>query len=159
MKKDDLQIQKSQIRSFDRKLDQLREAAISFPRPNTGWIRFIRSLLAMTTTQLAKKLGIAQASLTNLEQNEVEDKITLASLRKAADALNCDLVYALCPREPIGDQIKNQATIAARNIINASEKHMSLEAQETSRSSQQQAIDELADELASELKSTIWNHE
>ena len=40
------------------KLNQLSTLPPSFSRPKEGWIRTVRKALSMTTTQLAKKLGI-----------------------------------------------------------------------------------------------------
>ena len=34
----------------------------------------------------------------SFEQAEADDRITLASLRRTADAMGCELVYALVPR-------------------------------------------------------------
>jgi hypothetical protein len=39
--------------------------------------------------------------VTRLEQSEASDRIRLDTLRRAADALGCDLVYLLVPRRPL----------------------------------------------------------
>ena len=52
----------------------------------------------MTVRDLGRRLGIASSSVTRLEQREREGAITLAALRKAAAALDCELVYAVVPR-------------------------------------------------------------
>jgi predicted DNA-binding mobile mystery protein A len=70
------------------------------PRPNLGWAKAIRQSLGMTASSFAKRLGMTQAGVSKLEKAEIEDKITLASLRKLAGALDCELHYALVPRAP-----------------------------------------------------------
>jgi DNA-binding transcriptional regulator YiaG len=47
-------------RSLDKKINVLKNI-VTFDIPEQGWIRTIRETLGMTTTQLAKKLGMSQA--------------------------------------------------------------------------------------------------
>ncbi len=68
------------------------------PPPRDGWIATLRAALDMTVRQLAARLGVSPSSVARLEQRERGDAITLGALRRAADALGCDLVYAVVPR-------------------------------------------------------------
>jgi predicted DNA-binding mobile mystery protein A len=63
----------------------------------------------MSTTELAARMGLAQSSVVALEQSEAHDSIRLDSLRRAAEALDCDLVYALVPRASLNDIVTAQA--------------------------------------------------
>ncbi|MGI8508149.1 MAG: mobile mystery protein A [Gemmatimonadaceae bacterium] len=72
---------------------------IAAPPPN-GWIAAIREALDMTIRQFATRLGIAPSNAIRLEQRERDSTISLGALRRAADALDCDLVYAIVPRHP-----------------------------------------------------------
>ncbi|VAX03953.1 hypothetical protein MNBD_GAMMA20-319, partial [hydrothermal vent metagenome] len=85
-------------RQLDKRLNLLRDSE-SFVRPSRGWIKAIREALGMTTTQLAKRLGVVQSRTVAIEQAEAKGSITLNSLEKAANALDCRLVYALVPRK------------------------------------------------------------
>lgn len=87
------------------------------PRPPTGWIQAIRSALGMTTRQLAARLGISQSTLATLEKSEAEDRITLQSLRKVADALDCDLQYVLVPRSPLKKRVEERAEAIALHRV------------------------------------------
>ena len=58
-------------------------------------IRKKRIELGLSTTQLAHRLGVVQSTVVRLEGSEERGAITLGSLRKAADALNCELNYRL----------------------------------------------------------------
>ena len=51
----------------------------------------------LSTTQLAHRLGVQQSTVVRLEQSEKRGAVTLNSLRKAAEALGCELVYAFVP--------------------------------------------------------------
>ena len=72
-------------------------------------MRAIRDALGMTTKQFAQRLGVSQPRVVALEQGEAEDAITLASLRRAADALDCALVYAFVPNRPFVEMLRAQA--------------------------------------------------
>ena len=68
--------------------------------PVKGWIKAIRDSLGMTAAQLANRMGISQSTLTAMEKAEARGAIQLSSLRRAAEAMNCTLVYALVPNDP-----------------------------------------------------------
>ncbi len=86
-------------------------------RPASGWIQAIRSALGMTTRQLAERVGVSQSTLATLEKSEADDRITLRSLRKAADALDCDLQYVLVPRAPLSNRVEKRAEAIARDRV------------------------------------------
>jgi predicted DNA-binding mobile mystery protein A len=74
------------------------QAASTVPRPRDGWVSSIREALGMSVRQFAARLDIDPSGVVRLEKREAEESISLGSLRRAADALDCDLVYALVPR-------------------------------------------------------------
>ena len=73
-------------------------AARSFPRPEKGWIRAMREAAGVSTGELGRKLGTSRQLPLQFEKAEADDSITLKSLRRVGEALNCELVYALVPR-------------------------------------------------------------
>lgn len=92
-----MDIQKLRITHVERNLSH-----VSVPiRPANGWIQAIRTSLGMTSRQLAARIECSQSTLAALEKSEAEDRITLQSLRKVADALDCDLQYVLVPRSSL----------------------------------------------------------
>lgn len=80
-----------------------------FARPQYGWIRAIRNSLGMSAAQLARRLGVSQPRVTALEQGEVKGRLTLQTLEKTAEALNCTLVYALVPNQSLEKMVKDRA--------------------------------------------------
>jgi len=68
-------------------------------QPQRGWIRAIRDALGVSGPQLAFRLGVSKQRISALEKAEIEGGASLNSIRQAADALDCDLVYALVPRD------------------------------------------------------------
>ena len=111
-------------------------------RPSKGWLRTVREALNMPQRELARRLNISQPSVQALERREVSGAITMESLERAADALGCDLVYALIPRRPLEETLREQAEKVARTHWAAVEHTMALEDQ--SVTSSQSVIEELA---------------
>jgi predicted DNA-binding mobile mystery protein A len=93
---------------LDRRFAALRKTS-DFTRPPRGWIKAIREALGMSTTQLAKRLRVAQTRVSQLEKAEIESAIGLQTLKQAAEALDCTLVYALVPNKPLEEMVRDRA--------------------------------------------------
>jgi predicted DNA-binding mobile mystery protein A len=79
-------------------------------------------------------LGTSRQLPLQLEKGEAEDLITLKSLRAAANALDCDLVYALVPRaDSMQELIENRARAEAKKHVFGVEHSMALENQAVGR--------------------------
>lgn len=94
--------------SLDERFRELGPVSRYTP-PVRGWIKAVREALGMTTAQLATRLGIKQPTLVAIEQSEAKGSIELATLRRVAEALDCTLVYALVPRQPLDATIRERA--------------------------------------------------
>ena len=99
------------------------------PRPPAGWLRAIREALGMTSGVLAERLGVTASGARKLEQAEAVDAITLGTLRRVAEALECDLQYALVPRRPLREMRWQQALLLAQQWQQRASRTMALEAQ------------------------------
>ena len=64
-----------------------------------GWLRAIRQAAGFSVDEVARRLGVSRREIFRLEKAEKESRIQLGSLRQAAGALDCELVYALAPRK------------------------------------------------------------
>jgi predicted DNA-binding mobile mystery protein A len=105
-------------------------AAKDTPRPRKGWIRAIREATGITVRDLAGRLQRAPSVAAHLEGSEAEYRITLGSLRDAADALGCQLVYALIPKSGnIQELAEARARSKADENVRAVEHSMALEDQ------------------------------
>lgn len=116
-----------------------------FVIPQGGWIKSIRQALGMTQAELATILGVNQKSVHQLESSEVLRKIQLDSLERAAEALDCELVYALLPRKTLQSRYEAQAQKLAREQIANVESNMILEDQGVNFSKSE--VDELTQKL------------
>lgn len=75
-----------------------REANLKYGRPIQGWIKTIRCALKMTVQQLADRLGLTRRTVRGFETSEIKDMITLGTLKKVANAMECELIYAFVPK-------------------------------------------------------------
>ncbi len=115
-----------QLQQMDALLKTWKATQLSV-RPKSGWVRAIRESLGMSAAAFARRLGMTPAGVRKLESAEASDAITLASLRKLAQALDCELQYALVPRTSLVQQVKNQAETVARERLRPIAHSMALE--------------------------------
>lgn len=121
------------LKQLDRSMEPFQTAQ-KVPRPSKGWIRTIRQVLGVSSGELARRLGTSRQLPLQLEKGEAEDRITLKSLRAVANALDCDLVYALVPRAgSMQELIENRARAEAKKQVLGVEHSMALEDQAVGR--------------------------
>lgn len=131
--------------------------ADSLARPPRGWIKAIREALGMTTAQLAQRLGISQPSAVGLEKAEAAKAITLATLERAARALDCTLVYALVPRKPLDTLVRERARAAARERLRTISHSMTLENQRVREEDEAVQLERLVQKLIDGPGSALWH--
>ena len=102
-------------KNLDRRLAPLRAEPLI--APPSGWIKAIREALGMTAEQLARRMGVVQSRVSTLEKAERTGTPSLKTLREAAEAMNCTLVYAIVPTSTLDDIIRDQA--ARRPALNS----------------------------------------
>jgi predicted DNA-binding mobile mystery protein A len=143
-------------RQLDDALQSLKASTFSTP-PRGGWLRAIRDALGLTTRQFAARVGLAQATVVQSEQSEAAGTISLAQLRRLADALDCELRYVLVPRTPLAERIDAQAERKAREQVASVAHTMALEAQSTGNDFQEQQVAIVKDELLRGRRSKLWD--
>jgi predicted DNA-binding mobile mystery protein A len=133
---------------LDKRFAKLKPLVNEEARPPRGWIRAIREAIGMTTAQLAKRLGVHQPRISELERGEATGNITVKSLDRAAEALGCRLVYVFVPKEPLTDTMRKRASAVAERQLAAVEHTMRLEAQGVNDTEQhKQAHQRLVEQL------------
>ena len=132
---------------IDERLKDLAPAARYTP-PVKGWIRAIREALGMTAEQLARRLGVKQPSVIQMEQSEAKGSIELATLRRVADALDCTLIYAFVPKKPLEETVRARARNFIRRRRAPVEHSMLLEDQKVQGTSEEARLDEVLRETS-----------
>jgi len=148
--------QKSALDHLDASLSRyaaLRDA----PPPRKGWIKAVREALGMSGQQLGKRLGVSRMRVAAMEQAEVKGATTLKSLRRAAEALDCVLVYALVPRTSLKDTLQQQARRKARQDMARASRTMALEDQALARDEDAKVVETAAAELLDKMPKTFWD--
>ena len=144
-----------QIHQMDDLLMAWRSAPLS-ARPGSGWARSIRESLGMSATALARRLGMSVAGVRKLETAEESGAITLASLRKLAQGLDCELKYALVTRTSLKQQVRNQAERIAHERLQSISHSMAMEDQPVSDSANQLQIEATITELLAGSRRQLW---
>lgn len=142
-------------RQLDATLDRWRDAELP-ARPPSGWIKAIREALGMPAAYLAKRLGVVPSSVTRLETSEADDTISLGSLRRAAEALGCELQYAMVPKQSLSQTLEKQAEKVARERMQSVAHTMALEEQATSSDTVKTQEKELAEGLLNGSRRELW---
>ncbi len=144
---------KKQMRRFyQKKFNTIKHYIIE--NPSQGWVKTIREIFGMTTTQFAKKIGVKQPRIINIEKNEKNTKIS--TMENIAEALNCDFVYAFIPRENIDNILYAQAKKKAEKIINKVNQNMRLENQLADNN---ELLDDLIKDLLNNNIARLWDDE
>ena len=147
---------KEAIRHLDHRFAALRPLLKS-QRPPKGWVRAIRDALGMTSAQLARRIGVSQPRVVELEQSEVSGSITLHSLQRAAEALGCRVVYALVPDEPLEKTVRERAEHVAGLRAATIEHTMRLENQAVNdKTAARKLREQLAEDL-SRRPARLWD--
>lgn len=117
---------------LDKKLEALRPLD-RFAMPPKGWIRAIRDAIGMTGAQLGKRVGNSPQGIVGLERSEAAGTIQLNTLRRAAEAMECVLVYAIVPKTSLADMVNRRAREIARRALQRVSHSMALEDQQVDR--------------------------
>lgn len=126
-------------------------------RPSKGWVRTLRQAFGMTAQQLAKRSGVHRMRIVQLEKGEANDAVTLRSLRSIARHMNCDLVYALVPRNSIQATLEHQAMKIAQKRVRQVAHSMALENQALSQKQIKGQIKDLTKNLLTGNPKHLWD--
>ena len=141
-------------RQLDQRLDQIRGVTRLLEAPEGGWVAALRAAYAMSQKDLARRIGVSQQAVSQLERREADGSVTLHALEQAAEALGGQLVYAIVPIRSIDALIEARALHLARQLMTSVRHTMRLEDQEPSSD-----LDDRTRALARELKASpeqLW---
>jgi predicted DNA-binding mobile mystery protein A len=118
-------------RGLDQRVLSLKSTAANAQRPARGWLRAVREAIGLKQETVAQKIGVTRPSYRDLEASEARGSIRLSSLIRAADAMDCEVVYFLVPRDAVA---KTSEELALRHDpemkhLHATEHSMALEGQ------------------------------
>lgn len=144
-------------------LDQLDVTLARFaslrdlPPPKKGWIRAIRDALGMSGRQLGQRMGVSKMWAGDMERLEATGATTLKTLRRAAEAMDCALVYALVPKTTLKETMLKQARRKVRQDMARASHSMALEDQALTNDEAAKATETAAADLLNKLPKTFWD--
>jgi predicted DNA-binding mobile mystery protein A len=83
------------LSQLDRNLTEARHLP---PRPSGGWLASVREALGISLAEIGRRMRVPRQNVQKFERAEADDRITLGTLRRSADAMGCNLIYALVPK-------------------------------------------------------------
>ena len=140
-----------QIRALDKKTSDLKSVKNIVPQ-SSGWIKTVREAIGMTVSQLAARLGVTQPRITKMESNE--DNLKLSTMKKAAEAMNCEFVYYFKPKTTFQNLVDEQAQKKAAEVLKTVNVNMALENQEIA---EDEAVKDFASDLINTKIKQIWD--
>lgn len=147
------------IKQLDQVLKDWQTVAKKYGRrPKTGWVKAIRTALSMSAEQLANRLGLSRARITQLEHAEINDAVTLRTLKETAEALGCELVYAIVPKNnsSLENIIKTRAKLMAKERVARVAHTMLLENQAVNKDVLNERVNEQTKILTERLNKKFW---
>ena len=117
-------------RTLDNRLKRLPKKE-EFSAPKLGWIKSIRQALGMSAADLGDRMGITRQSVLTLEDSETAGKVGMDSLKRAAEAMDCSLVYAFLPNSNLENILRQQIEKVVAERMGKVSHSMKLEDQAT----------------------------
>jgi predicted DNA-binding mobile mystery protein A len=146
------------INQLDKQLKEWQSVHQKYSKPRSGWIKTLRAALNMSAEQLGHKLGLTRGRINQLENAEIYDAVTLKTLKTTANALGCELVYAIVPKNnsTLEDIIKTRAEQVAKEQIERVAHSMLLEAQSVDAHILKIQKDKIAKNLIENINKKLW---
>ena len=111
----------------------------------------------MSARQLAGRLGVAQQAVARIEKAELSGSVTVKTMRRIAESLDCAFVCGFVPRSSLEATLRKQAEgLAARRLAQASQT-MKLEDQGLGANENKKVLAEMVDDLVETLPSDLWS--
>lgn len=141
--------------SLDQRMVGLRGGGVDLAAPRGGWVRAVRKALGMSLEQLGKRLGVGRSTVLRLEQAEKTGRVQIDTLRRAAEALDCELHYVLVPRRPLEQAVAARRTALAQHRLSRTAHTMALEGQHDPKDPVARTLLQQAEESISDRE--LWS--
>ncbi len=110
----------------------------------------------MNMRQFANRMGVHTSRIPKIEQDELSGSLTVKTLQRAADSLDCVFVYGFMPRSNLEKTVKNQAMIKTETEFARVAHTMELEAQSLSPAAKKELFNNMVQSIL-ESPSTLWD--
>ncbi len=145
------------VKQYRRLVDGTVKAALTIDTPPEGWARTVRKALGIPISIISKRSGLSKAEIFRIERREVDGKVQLDTLRRLAQAMDCELHYAIVPRRKVDELISEKAHEAAVRIVSEMSTHMELEMQGLSKRQIDDQVRVVQSQLLGMSSQSFWN--
>ena len=129
----------------------------SISPPVKGWIRAIKDALGINGRQLADRMGEHRSRTKQIEQQELTGSVTIKTMRRTAEALDCQFVYGFVPKTSLEETVRARARqVAAKRLAQANQT-MALENQALGTEENNRVLSEMVDELVDSPPQHLWD--
>jgi predicted DNA-binding mobile mystery protein A len=125
--------------------------------PPKGWIRAIRTALGMSGRQFAERMGITKQGASDIEGRELTGSVTIKTMRRTAEALDCSFVYGFVPKTSLEETVRARATHVAAKRLAEAHQTMALEVQSLTDEENQNVLSEMVEDLVNNPPSNLWD--
>ena len=144
------------VKQYRKLVDGAAKSALDIDTPPEGWARTVRKALGIPIPIISKRSGLSKAEIFRIERREVDGKVQLDTLRRLAQAMGCELHYAIVPRKKVDELISEKAHEAAVRIVSEMSSHMKLEMQGLSKSQIEEQVRMVQSQLLSMSSQSFW---
>jgi predicted DNA-binding mobile mystery protein A len=143
------------LEQMDSKLLPLKQL-LNVVRPEKGWIKTLREALGMSSYELAKRSGLTQPRISNIESAEVDGDLKISTLKKMAESMGLVFVYGFVPPESLSALVEEQAQKVALEKINKVNHTMVLENQQVSTDERKKVLNDLIEKTLHNPPKDFW---
>jgi predicted DNA-binding mobile mystery protein A len=111
----------------------------------------------MTGEQLARRIGVNKQRVARIESAEIEGSITIKTMRRTAEGLDCVFVYGFVPRTSLEETVRNRAEQVAKERMDRVSRTMQLEQQQLDDRDQEIVLGDFSEELIDSTRRILWN--
>ena len=120
-------------------------------------IKRIREALGMTQEQLARRSGLRQSIIAEIEGGKRQN-LGLFTIEKLAEGLNCKPLVQMIPEEKISQILDDRSTRIAKKIVSISSGSAAIEMQGPSPQVTKDRILEIKKDLLAKHRSRLWQN-
>lgn len=129
------------------------------PTPAGGWVRALRAALNMTAARLANRIGVHREAISRIEKDEIAGSVSIKTMRRVAEGLDCVFVYALVPKTTLDATVRAQAQRLAFKRLSQASHTMALEDQALSDRENREVLSRLIDDIMDDPPASLWEVE
>jgi predicted DNA-binding mobile mystery protein A len=146
------------INQYREIIDSASRKVLNLLTPPEGWLRTNRKALQMPVSLILQNAGIKKSELYRIEKAEIAGTLTLNKLKETAQAMGCELHYAVVPRGDVKTIIKEKARRHAIKLLRNANVHMQLEDQGTTDDQIELQVSQVAEKLEKEMPDWFWSN-